>query len=220
MTMSSDRWDATNRYIDDLFGQEDSILEELRVEARAAGLPAIEVSSGQGRFLQLLASMADARDILEIGTLGGYSTIWLARGMAPDGRLITVEYEDRHADFAEAQFEKAGLADRIEVRRGDGHDIVAALQGELGDDSLDLVFVDADKDGYPAYWRALRSMVRVGGLILIDNALGTGSTWIDDLSSPGVRAIDEANRMAAEDPDYETALLSIREGLLVGRRVR
>lgn len=218
--MSPERWAATNAYVDDLFGREDAILTDLREAATTEGLPAISVSAGVGRFLQLLVSMTGAMDVLEIGTLGGYSSIWLARGMAPGGGLITVEYEPRHADFAEAQFVKAGLSDRIEVRRGDGHEVVAALQQEIGDDSLDVVFVDADKDGYPDYWRSLRHMVRVGGLFLIDNALGTGSTWINDLSSPGVQSIDETNRMAVEDADYECALLSIREGLLVGRRVR
>jgi len=157
-------------YVDDLFGDEDDILRETRAAIAREGLPIIHVSPSEGKLLHVLALTIGARRILEIGTLGGYSAIWLARALPEDGRLITLEIDPHHADVARWNFVHAGLDDRIEIRQGPAAEQLKAMQG--GREPLfDLVFIDADKPGYPEYLELSLPLVRAGGLILADNAL-------------------------------------------------
>jgi caffeoyl-CoA O-methyltransferase len=220
MNMTPERWDYTCTYLRDVFGRPDAQLAGLAAAASAAGLPQIAVSPDVGRLLMLLTSMTAGRLAIEVGTLGGYSSLWLARGLSTNGKLITIEKDPRHADFAEAQFRSAQLAERIELRRGDALPVLHALAGELEEGSVDLVFVDADKQEYPAYWETVRPLIARGGLFIADNVLGAGNWWIDDEQNASRNAADRLNRLVAEDPDFEAVAVPIREGVLIGRRVR
>lgn len=218
-------WDATQEYVRRVFGAQDRALEDLMPRAIAAGLPAIAVDASVGRLLALLCSMTNggrgAALALELGALAGYSAIWIARGLRrdPPGRLITLEPEAAHADFAERAIAEAGCADRVQVRRAPALEEIPRLRREFGDESLDFVFVDAVKTEYPDYFRALRPMVRRGGLFVADNVLGA-RWWITDApgSDDSRDAIDRFNRAVASDVEFETACVPLREGLLVARR--
>jgi predicted O-methyltransferase YrrM len=151
---------------------------------------------------------------IEVGTLGGYSGIWITRGLKPGGRLITIENDPTHADFAERQFDEAGLAERVEIRRGAGLDVLPQLVDELDPGSVDVLFLDAVKSEYTEYFRVARSLVPVDGLVIADNVYGTSAGWIDE-----GHGTDEFNRHIADDPDFEAVAIPIREGVLIGRRV-
>lgn len=217
MEFSKDRFEYTQQYVRDVFGQQDAHLKNLMKDAIAAGLPDIAVSADVGRLLMLLARIADARLIIELGTLGGYSTIWLARGLAPGGKVITVECDDKHARFAEEQFRIAGVADRVEVVRGKALDVLPDLARQVGAGAVDLVFFDAIKSEYPDYWHIARPLLRQGGLLVADNVLGA-SWWIDEVGHPDRDAIDAFNRSVAADPGLDAACVPLREGLLVARK--
>jgi len=219
MDMTPDRWRATCAYLDDVFGTEDEQMRTLMTRAVAAGLPDIAVSASVGHLLMVLAKTAGARTIVEVGTLGGYSGIWLARGLVPGGRLITIEAEPRHAAFARAEFGRAGLGDRVEVREGKGLEVLPALVEELGEGSVDLVFLDAIKTEYPGYLPHAKTLLRPGGLVTADNALG-GGWWIDDApgSNESRDAADRFNRLVAGDADFDAACVPIREGVLIARK--
>lgn len=217
MAMTPERWAYTSDYLRRTFGREDGTLEGLRERALAAGLPDIAVSGDVGRLLSLLASTTRRRLAVEVGTLGGYSAIWIARGFAP-GKLVTIEYDEHHADFAEAELDRAGLAERVEVRRGAGLGVLDALSREHGPGSVDFAFIDADKREYPAYWERLRPLLAPGALFVADNVLGTSSWWIDDEAHPAREAVDALSRALAADPEFDAAGVPIREGLLIARR--
>jgi caffeoyl-CoA O-methyltransferase len=219
MEMTGDRWDYTNAYSREVFGQQDEHLAGLMTEATAAGLPDIAVSADVGRLLMMLTSMTRAKLALEVGTLGGYSGIWIARGLAEGGCLLTIEREPIHAAFAQRQFERAGVADRVTVRVGDALEILPRLADELGPGSVDVVFIDAEKTEYPDYWKSIRPLVAVGGVVLADNVYGSGTWWIDDHEHPWRRAADRLNRLVAGDGHFEAVALPLRQGVLFARRV-
>ncbi|MEZ6319455.1 MAG: O-methyltransferase [Phycisphaerales bacterium] len=197
----------------------DEQLRTLMTRAVAAGLPDIAVSASVGHLLMVLAKTAGARTIVEVGTLGGYSGIWLAKGLAPGGRLITVEAAPVHAAFARAEFDQAGVGDRVEVREGKGLEVLPALVEELGEGSVDLVFLDAIKTEYPGYLPHAKKLLRPGGVLTADNALG-GGWWIDEApgSSESRDAADRFNRLVASDADFDAACVPIREGVLIARK--
>src|SRR6476659_911739 len=148
--MTADQWTLVDRYIEDLFIGADPALEAALAASTAAGLPAIAVSPSQGKLLQILATAIGARRILEIGTLGGYSTIWLARALPPDGRLVTLELEERHAAVARANLARAGVAERVAVRVGPALETLPALEREC-EQPFDLVYLNADKPSNADY---------------------------------------------------------------------
>lgn len=213
--MTGEIWDYINQYSREVFGTQDDLLTYLADEATAAGLPTISVGPDVGRLLMILTSMTRGRLAIEVGTLGGYSAIWIARGLQPDGRLITIEPEQKHADFARRQFENAGLADRIDLRRGAGIEVLTEIAGEMEPGSVDVLFLDAIKKEYTDYFRIARPLVALGGLVIADNVYGTGQGWIDQ-----GYGTDEFNRLIADDPDFEAVAMPFREGVLIGRRVR
>lgn len=217
MEMTPDRWTYTCRYLEETFGRSDRHLQGLRERALAAGLPDIAVTADVGRLLQLLASTTAGRLGIEVGTLGGFSGIWIARGL-PRGRLITIERDDKHADFALAQFEGAGVAGQIELRRGAALPVLEALSRELSPGTVDFAFLDADKVEYPAYWAHLRPLIAKGGLLVADNVLGSGAWWVDQVDHPARKATDALNRSLAEDPEFDAVAVPLREGLLIARR--
>lgn len=219
MNMTEQRWRYIQDYSREVFGKEDSHLAGLMPEAVANGLPSIAISADVGRLLMILASTTRGRLAIEVGTLAGYSGIWLSRGLANDGRLITIELEDKHADFAQRQFELANVAKRIEIKRGAAMDILPQLATELEPASVDVVFLDAVKSEYPDYWALISKLIAPGGIILADNALGSDSWHIDDESDPKRIAMDRFNRLVADDPAFEASIIPLRNGVLVGRRM-
>lgn len=209
-------------YLASAFGSEDDGMRSMMDRAAAAGLPRINVSSHVGRLLELLCALASREGGLavEVGTLAGYSGAYLARGLAPGARLVTIELSDAHADFAEAEFRRAGAADRVEIRRGAGLEVLPRLLEEFGPGSADLVFLDAVKTEYEGYFETARLLLRGGGLLLADNVLGSGSWWVTDpkASSPERDAIDRFNRRVAADPAFLAACIANTNGVLVARR--
>jgi predicted O-methyltransferase YrrM len=167
--MSESTWTMVDDYLQATLLPPDEVLASALARNQAAGLPAIDVSPTQGRFLHLLARIAGARRILEIGTLGGYSTIELARALPADGSLVTCEFEPRHAEVAQANLEEAGLAERVEIRVGPALDTLATLDGPF-----DLVFVDADKQNNAAYVDHAIRLGRPGTVIVVDNVVRHG----------------------------------------------
>ena len=214
--MFSPREQYLRGYTREVFGAQDAHLEGLMRDAVAQGLPDIAVSPDVGHLLLLLGKLSGARTIIELGTLGGYSTIWLARGLSAGGRVVTVEKEPRHADFAREQFKRAGVADRVDVVVGSALDVIPDIVRDVGVAGADMLFFDAIKTEYPAYWAALRPTLRQGGLLVCDNVLGAG-WWMDEVGHPDRDAVDAFNRSVAADDSLDHAVVPLREGLLVAR---
>jgi predicted O-methyltransferase YrrM len=205
-------------YIEELFASQDESLEAAVRESQRAGLPEIQVSPNEGKLLQLLAEVVGARRVLEIGTLGGYSAINLARGMTEDGALISLEIDERHAEVARQNVEHAGLGEMVEIRGGDARELLAELVEE-NEEPFDLVFIDADKQSYPEYLEWAIRLSRPGSLILGDNTIWGGSVM--DPQDNSTRAIREFNEKLAKDPRLSAIVLPlIRErvdGLAIAR---
>ena len=204
--MSQDRWTAVDSYISDLLVRPDEALETALEGSEAAGLPAIQVAANQGKLLHLLARLQGARSILEVGTLGGYSTIWLARALPPGGRLITLELEPRHAEVARANIARAGLAERVEVRVGPASESLPRLTQE-GVEPFDLVFIDADKEGYPDYLGWALRLTRPGSLIVADNVVRGGALIDPDSSDPRVQAVRRFIELVAAEPCLDATVI-------------
>jgi len=207
--MTQQTWTAVDRYLDDLLVGHDAALEAVLQASSEAGLPPISVSPTQGKLLNLLARVRGARAILEIGTLGGYSAIWMARALPADGRLVTLEVDPKHADVARASIARAGLAERVEVRLGPALDTLQRLGAENAG-PFDLIFIDADKPTLPEYFRWALWLSRPGTLIAIDNVVRDGAV-IDsgslDASVQGVRRLNEL--MASEPRVSATAIQTV-----------
>jgi caffeoyl-CoA O-methyltransferase len=159
-----------DRYISGLFASEDGALKFARAEMRRANMPEINVSASEGKVLQVLARMIGARRILEIGTLGAYSTIWLARALPPDGKLITLEINPRYAAVALRSLQRANLSHQVEIKVGPGLELLSQLE-TAGEPPFDMIFIDADKEGYANYLRNSMPLLREGGIVLADNTL-------------------------------------------------
>ncbi len=197
--MTDPRWQAVDDYFASLFGAADAALDAALEAAAAAELPAINVSPMQGRFLHLLARAHGARSILEIGTLAGYSTIWLARALPSDGRLVSLEIDPKHAAVARENIARAGLDGQVEIRVGPALDSLAAIAA-AGVGPFDLVFIDADKINTPHYLEWSLRLVRPGSLILIDNVVRDGKIVEADSDDASVQGIRQALEALARDP--------------------
>ncbi|HEY1792837.1 MAG TPA: O-methyltransferase [Opitutaceae bacterium] len=204
--MSQQTWEAVDRYFEGkLLGPDEALGAALAASA-AAGLPPIQVTAAQGKALHILARSAGARSILEIGTLGGYSTIWLARALPAGGRLTTLEFDPRHAEVARANIAHAGLSDRVQVVVGDANRTLPVLAAE-GRGPFDLIFIDADKAGYPGYFEWAVRLARRGSLIIADNVVRAGAVADPagaDESARGVRRMTDL--VAAEGRVSATTL--------------
>jgi predicted O-methyltransferase YrrM len=209
-----------NGYVEDLFAPADEALEGALRRSREAGLPEIQVHPAEGRLLQLLAEIAGARRILEIGLLGGYSTIHLARALPEDGSLISLELEERHAEVARENIAAAGFAEKVEVRVGEAQASLEKM-AEKGEGPFDLVFIDADKEGYVEYLEWALRLSRPGTVILADNVIRGGSVLEPQDASN--RAVAEFNERLARDPRLSAVIVPfLREhvdGLAVARVV-
>jgi predicted O-methyltransferase YrrM len=188
-------WHEVDRYIADTLVQPDEALQAALEASDAAGLPPISVSAAHGKLLYLLAKVLSARRILEIGTLGGYSTIWLARGLAPSGKLITLEAVPKHAEVARKNIERAGLADAVEVRVGQALATLPSLEGPF-----DLSFIDADKQNNAEYFRWALELSRPGSLIIVDNVVREGAVIKPDLRDAAVQGVRRLNELIAAEP--------------------
>jgi predicted O-methyltransferase YrrM len=181
-------WTAVDRYIEQLLVPEDAALEAALAASDEAGLPSIQVAPNQGKLLNLLATIRGARRILELGTLGGYSTIWLARALPAGGRLITLEADAKHAEVARANIARAGLADRAEVRLGLALESLPRIASE-GQPPFDFVFIDADKPNIPEYLDWALKLTRPGSVIVVDNVVRRGNLIHPESADANVRGV-------------------------------
>ncbi|MFL5582807.1 MAG: O-methyltransferase [Gemmatimonadaceae bacterium] len=204
--------DAVSEYICSLFATEDDLLLSLREDADRQGLPPIAIAPDAGRLLQVLIAASGARRVLEVGTLGGYSAIWMARGLPEGGRVVSIESEAAHAAFARRWIERAGVADRVEVREGRALDVLPALDGER----FDLAFLDADKEPLPTYLDWAVRLVRPGGLVVADNALWGGRVIDRSVDDARTRAVREFNRKLAAHPRLTSVVVPTGDGMAIG----
>ncbi len=204
--------EALERYVDDLFAPEDDVLAGLRAAMRRAALPEIFISAAEGKLLQVLLRAIGARRVVELGTLGGYSAIWMARTLPPDGRLVTIEKEPDRAELARSFIARAGLEERVEVRVGEAEDLLESLAVE---GPFDAVFIDADKEGYPRYLEWCAVNVCCGGLVIADNAFKGGQVLDSETEDPGVIGIQEFNRRVARDPRFTSIVVPTRDGVAI-----
>ncbi|OBG20553.1 O-methyltransferase [Mycobacterium sp. 852002-51057_SCH5723018] len=190
-------------FLDSTVVGDDPALTAALEASNAAGLPQIAVSAQQGKFLCLLAAATQARRILEIGTLGGFSTIWLARGAGPQGRVVTLEYEPKHAEVARSNLQRAGVADRVEVIVGAALDTLPTLAGG----PFDLVFIDADKENYAAYLEWAARLARPGSVIVVDNVIREGRILEPESDDPRISATRQTLQAMGEHPRLDTAVI-------------
>lgn len=204
--MDEATWTKVDDYLaGELLGDDPVLAEVVRV-SREAGLPDIAVSPTQGKLLELLVKMHKARSILEIGTLGGYSTICLARALPALGRLVTLEREPRHADVARGNVERAGLADLVDIRVGPAQDTLPTLDAE-GLVPFDFVFIDADKPGNPTYLEWSLRLTAPGSVILLDNAVRQGAVADPETQDPAVVGVRRFMAMVATDERLEATAI-------------
>lgn len=195
-------WSDADSYLADLLVGPDPDLESALAAQRDAGMPEIEVAPVAGKLLHLLTRISGARRVLEIGTLGGYSTIWLARAVGSDGRVVTVEAEAANAAVARASIDAAGVGDRVDIRVGRGADVLPTLVG-----GFDLVFIDADKESNTIYLDWAAKLGHPGTVIVLDNIGREGEIVRDDSDDPKVVGTREGLRMLGEDPRFDATAL-------------
>jgi predicted O-methyltransferase YrrM len=209
-----------DEYIERLFVPRDLAFEYALRDAQKAGLPQIHVSRNEGKLLYLLAKLSGARRVLEIGLLGGYSAMWLTRAIGPDGRLVTLEVDERHVQVARKNLERAGLLSRVDIRHGDAR-VTLEKMVLAGEKPFDLVFIDADKPGYPAYLDYTMQLTRPGSVILADNVIRDGKVARSAEGDPIILGIQEFNRKLAAHPKLEAIVVTVMrrnlDGLAIAR---
>ena len=200
-----------NRYVNDLFVREDEALARVRRQTAEHGLPQINLQPDEGRLMQLLVMMSGARKVIEIGTLAGYSAIWIARGLPLGGQLVTIEKSGTHARLAQAHLDRAGLNDKVKIRQGDARQILRKLESDA---PYDLIFIDADKPNYPHYLQWSVQHLRVGGTVLAHNAFWGGRILAPE--SADDEAMVQFNQALAQHPSLQSTILEIGDGLALG----
>lgn len=206
--------DALDLYVQRHFSGEDAVLREIRRRADEAGMPRIQLPPASARALQVLVRAAGARRVLEVGTLAGYSAVWIARALPPHGQLITIEINADHAAVARESVASAGLGDQVDIRVGDA----VAVMSELGPDgSFDVVFLDADKERYTTYLEMAARLLRPGGLLMADNAFWAGRV-LDPGADELATHLDRFNRVVSADTRFDTTILPVGDGLLLAVR--
>jgi predicted O-methyltransferase YrrM len=203
------------QYITELFAAEDPILSNIRARHESEKLPAINVSPEEGKLLHLLLRLIQAKTVLEIGSLGGYSGVWLARALPADGRLVTIERDPKHARIAREAFAAAGLQDRIELIEGPALEVLPTLKP-----GFDAVFIDADKEPLPHYFAWGMKLLRRGGLLLSDNAFFHGAAVDPNDQSPNAEGVRKFNELASRDPRLVATIIPVRDGLVIGVKTR
>jgi len=205
-TLTEELWATVDRYLTDTIVKPDAALAAALDRSDAAGLPSINVSPSQGKFLHMLARLVNARAILEVGTLGGYSTIWLARALKPGGRLITLEADARHAELARANLARAGLDRMVDVRLGPALDTLPRIATE-GIAPFDLVFIDADKPNTPQYFTWALKLSHAGSIIVVDNVIRKGEVANPSATDPNVQGMQQFFTMAAAEPRVDATAI-------------
>jgi len=203
------------RYVTELFVAEDPILSKIRARHAAENLPAINVSPEEGKLLHVLLLAIQAKQVLEIGSLGGYSGVWLARALPPGGELTTIEKDPKHAKIAREAFDMARLHGRVRLIEGSALDILPTLHP-----GFDVVFLDADKEPLPKYFEWGMKLLRRGGLLLCDNAFFHGAVVDPNDQSGNARGVRAFNQLAAHDPRLVATIIPVRDGLVVGVKIR
>jgi predicted O-methyltransferase YrrM len=206
--------DRFERYVTELFAKEDPVLAAIRGRHASANLPSINVSPEEGKLLHLLLRLVRARTVLEIGSLGGYSGVWLARALPENGKLTTIEKDPHHAAVAREAFATAGLGNRVELLEGSALEILPTLNP-----GYDAVFIDADKEPLPQYFHWAMRLLRDGGLLLCDNSFNHGAALDPNDRSPTAIGVKEFNRLAANDPRLIATIIPVRDGLAVALKV-
>jgi predicted O-methyltransferase YrrM len=199
-------WTQVDRYFGDLLLPSDPALEAALAANHDADLPAIDVTPLLGQFLALIVRISGARRILEIGTLGGYSTIWLARALTLNGRLITLELEPRHAEIARANLERAGVFNRVDLRIGRASDLLRELVNSSAA-PFDLIFIDADKASYPEYLQLSLKLSHPGTIIIADNVVREGKVVDRDSDDPNVQGVRRFTELVAAEPRLSATVL-------------
>ena len=202
------------RYVAERTVREDAFLADLKRAAVAEGIPAIWIAPEQASFMQILLRLARAREVVEVGTLAGYSAIAMARALPKDGRVRTIELEKKHADFAERWVAKSDVAGRVEVHRGAGMEVLPGFAA----DSADAAFLDADKGSYPRYLAECLQIVRRGGLIMVDNAFAFGELFNEAPGDREVGAMRAFNDHMAKVESLQSVIVPLGDGLWVGVR--
>ncbi len=208
--------EKSSQYIQSLFAKQDQAQIFATTNSHQQGLPAINVSPEEGRFLQLLVRASGGTKALEIGTLGGYSGIWIARGLAAGGRLFSLERDPKHAAVAREHFRQAGVSDLVDIRLGDAHHSLIGLTSEA---PFDFVFIDAEKSGYPDYYNWALEHLRIGGIVAAHNALRGGAVFDSDNQDATVRALRRFNLQVAGDPRVLSSIYPAGDGTLIAVRV-
>jgi len=201
---SPDVWRRVDAYLTEMLVGHDPALEQAVAEQQAAGLPAIEVAPVNGKFLHLIARISGARRVLEIGTLGAYSTIWLARAVPADGRVITIEAEPRNAEVARANLERAGVDDLVDIRLGRAAEVLPTLEPEA---PFDLVFIDADKESNTIYLDWAARLGRPGTVVIVDNTVRSGEVANPATENPQVIGTQRGLEMLGRDPRFDATAL-------------
>lgn len=197
-------------YIVNTFAAEDDVLKDVIKDAESKNFPMIQVSPDLGKLLYILIKIVKAKNVLEIGTLAGYSSIWMARALPDDGKLTTLEISKEHAETAKQNFKNAGLDNKIDLFFGSAMEFLDKLKYE----KFDMCFIDADKTGYPEYYDKVLSMINRGGIIAADNALRKGQVVLEN-TDEGTEAIKDYNKKVADDPRVISLLIPISDGLTI-----
>jgi predicted O-methyltransferase YrrM len=204
--MSQELWTSVDRYITKTLIPADPVLDAALTASAEAGLPPIAVAPNQGKWLMILARAIGVRSILEMGSLGGYSTIWLARALPANGRMITLEADPRHAEVAQSNITRAGLADKVEIRLGKALETLPELAAE-GNAPFDLIFIDADKENYPGYLEWALRLSRPGSLIIGDNVVRDGKVIDAADPDPAIKGVRRMNEIIASDPRLDATAI-------------
>jgi len=204
--MSTEIFSDVDKYIGDLFVRADHDLDAVTKFNEDAGIPKWDISATQGKLLQVLAHMCSAKKILEIGTLGAYSTIWLAKSLPVDGSLITIEVDPRYAQVSGRNIERAGLSNIVEIRIGDALDVLPILAAE-GKGPFDMIFIDADKPPYAEYLQWALKLSRPGTVIVADNVIRDGKVLDEDSADEAVRGVQRFNRLLANTPNVTATII-------------
>ncbi|AZA89754.1 Putative O-methyltransferase MSMEG_5073 [Chryseobacterium nakagawai] len=204
--MNQQLFEKVDQYISNLVATEDSVLQETIQSLDDASMPQISISPTQGKFLQLMLLTCKAKRVLELGTLGAYSTIWMTRALPADGRVITVEFDPHHADIASQNIAKAGLSDQIDLRIGKAMDVLNELIA-TGEEAFDFIFIDADKPPYTEYFELALQLSHPGTIIICDNVIREGQILDENSNDEKVRGVQRFNQMLAGNPKVTATIM-------------
>ena len=208
--------DNLSQYITGLFAEQDEALQYTWEDTTRKGLPAISVRPEEGRFLQFLVRVSRTKKAVEIGTLGGYSGIWIARGLLPGGKLVTLEKEPHHADIARDHFKRAGVTEQVEIRVGDAHQTLQALASQ---GPFDFIFIDAEKPGYQDYFEWALEHTPVGGVIAAHNAFRAGSVTEPGEADESTQSMRAFNQRVAREPRVISTIYPAGDGTLIAVKI-